>query len=79
MLLFEGSSEIQLFRHLSKPCFGPLIMLLVERFSETGHFRHVSNHVFGVRNFAKTKSMRVSFFFPKVSDINLDFNHAEKH
>ena len=59
-------------------CLGPLIMLLVERFSETGLFRHASSHVFGVREFAKTKSMEVSFF-SKVSNINLHFNHAEKN
>ena len=37
--------------------------LLVEGSSETGLFSDISDHVFGVRNFGKTKSMRVIFFF----------------
>ena len=43
-------------------CLGTFTMLLVEGMSETGLFRHLSDHVSGVRNFGKSKSMRVIFF-----------------
>ena len=44
-------------------CLGTFTILLVKATSETGLFRHSSDHVLGVRNFEKTKSMRVIFSF----------------
>ena len=49
------------------------IMLLFDGSSETGLFRHLSDYVFGVRNFRKTKSMTVIFFFKYlkfIADLN---------
>ena len=44
-------------------CLGTFNILLVKATSEARLFRHLSDIVFGVRNFEKTKSMRVMFFF----------------
>ena len=44
-------------------CLSTFTMLLVEASSETKLFWHLSNNVFGVRNFGKTKVMRVIFLF----------------
>ena len=43
-------------------CLGTFTMLLLEGMSEMGLFRYLSDHVSGVRNFGKSKSMRVIFF-----------------
>ena len=59
-------------------CWGHFTMLLFEGSSETGLFGHLSNHVFGVRNFGKTKSMRV-IFFSKCSKSNPDFRNSEQN
>ena len=42
---------------------GTFAMVLFEGSSEKRPFRHLSDYVFRVRNFGKTKPMRVIFFF----------------
>ena len=44
-------------------CSGRFTMLLVEVTSETTLFRHLSDYVCAVRNFERTKCMRVIFSF----------------
>ena len=54
-------------------CFGTFTMLLVKGSSEMRRVRHFSDYVFGVRNFRKTKSMTVIFFFKYlkfIADLN---------
>ena len=52
-------------------------MFLVEGSSETGLLRHLSDHIFGVRNFGKSKSMKVIFFI-KMLKINPRFQKCSK-
>ena len=59
-------------------CLGTFTILLVQASSETGLFRHLSHYVFGVRNFEKTKFMRV-IFFSKCSNCNINFNNEGKN
>ena len=58
-------------------CCDMFTMLLVEGFSQTRFFRHLSDHVFGARNFGKTKSMKVIFFF-KLFEIYCRFEKSSK-
>ena len=58
-------------------CWGMFTMLLVEGFSQTHFFRHLSDYVLGVRNFVKTKSMKVMFFF-KIFKIYCRFRKSSK-
>ena len=53
---------IQVLWCRSKPFLGTSTMLLVKGSSEAGLFRHLSDYVFGVRNIANKKSLRIIFF-----------------
>ena len=57
--------------------FGWFTMLLVGRFSGTRLFRHLSDYVFGGRNLANTKSMKV-IFFSKYLKFTLYFKNEGK-
>ena len=62
-------------------CFGTFTMLLVKGSSEMRRVRHFSDYVFGVRNFRKTKSMTVIFFFKYlkfIADLNNSVENGAK-
>ena len=60
-------------------CLGTFTILYVEASSETGLFRHLSDYVFGFRNFERTKSMAVIFFFSNYLKFKLDLENARKN
>ena len=69
---------IKALRWRFEQCSAMFTILLGEGSSETGLFRNVCVYVFEVRNFVKTKSMRV-IFFSKCSNFHEHFKNAAKN